>query len=278
MASGKDVQKAHEHDLCDTCSKIDFQSLLDAPGTRLFRISFTAGCVLCELLLPLLPKQVSEQGHRFGPDHILSSVSYFGHCQAWKYNELEPAQVNVTGAQDSVILKLRPGLLLNNWVFCCPRIDSGASLFQARAVQSICNYAAVKSWLKNCGELHDCVTGKTRTPVEGMKLIDCNDLSIVPAGSSSPWVALSYVWGSPVQPSDIVLDTRDDEYIPLHLLDSIPQTVQDAITVTRELGYQFLWVDEFCIDQRHETHRADQIKQMDRICMCKIRIPYRRLS
>jgi len=28
----------------------------------------------------------------------------------------------------------------------------------------------------------------------------------------------------------------------------IPQTIEDAMTVVRELSYQFLWVDKYCID------------------------------
>jgi hypothetical protein len=42
-------------------------------------------------------------------------------------------------------------------------------------------------------------------------------------------------------------------------------TVQDAITVTKQLDYRYLWVDEYCIDQCDETHTHHQINRMDQI-------------
>lgn len=49
------------------------------------------------------------------------------------------------------------------------------------------------------------------------------------------------------------------------LSSKLPQTVEDAITVTKHLQYQYLWVDEICISQQNAAHRASQINQMDRI-------------
>jgi hypothetical protein len=265
MTPGKKTQNLEEPALCETCSMIDFQMLQKVPSTGFHRISYTAGCALCALLLPPSVIEYETFGRRFGTNHILSSVSYFGQCHAWKYDKLLDTQSKAAGAQDSVVLKLRPGLMPNHWVFCYPRANSGQSLFQPRTVQSTCNYAAVKSWLKNCDELHDCITKEYSSPVRGMKLIDCSNLEIVAADSSSRWIALSYVWGQ-VQPEVISSNIRDSQAAISHLPDRVPQTVRDAITVTRELGYRFLWVDEFCIEQRDKTHRADQIKQMDRIC------------
>jgi hypothetical protein len=46
---------------------------------------------------------------------------------------------------------------------------------------------------------------------------------------------------------------------------AIPTTIGDAIIVTLELGYRYLWVDEYCIDQSDHNHRNDQIMKMDRI-------------
>jgi hypothetical protein len=45
----------------------------------------------------------------------------------------------------------------------------------------------------------------------------------------------------------------------------VPGTVRDTISVTLQLGYRYLWVDEFCIDQKDDDHRSDQIKKMDQI-------------
>lgn len=37
------------------------------------------------------------------------------------------------------------------------------------------------------------------------------------------------------------------------------------MTVALELGYRYLWVDEYCVDQVSEKHKAEQISKVDRI-------------
>jgi hypothetical protein len=96
-------------------------------------------------------------------------------------------------------------------------------------------------------------------------LIDCNELAIVRADFPIRWVTLSYVWGHRPQSSAVKNDLgfREGSRLPPDL----PRTVEDAISVTKQLGYRFLWVDEYCIDQLDENHRTEQIGQMDRIYM-----------
>ena len=44
----------------------------------------------------------------------------------------------------------------------------------------------------------------------------------------------------------------------------VPQTIEDAIRVVLNLGYRYLWVDRFCIDQENGSQdRHQQIEQMD---------------
>jgi hypothetical protein len=43
----------------------------------------------------------------------------------------------------------------------------------------------------------------------------------------------------------------------------LPDTIEDAITVTRNLGFQYLWIDRYCIDQQNEKEASAQIRQMD---------------
>jgi hypothetical protein len=45
----------------------------------------------------------------------------------------------------------------------------------------------------------------------------------------------------------------------------LPATIQDAIHVTKELGYSYLWVDRYCIPQHDGEERQKQISQMGHI-------------
>lgn len=44
--------------------------------------------------------------------------------------------------------------------------------------------------------------------------------------------------------------------------------IEDAARVTLALGFQYLWVDQYCIDQQNAQDLQFQIGQMDRIYQC----------
>lgn len=48
----------------------------------------------------------------------------------------------------------------------------------------------------------------------------------------------------------------------------ISRTVGDAIKVTPSLGYRYLWVDKYCIDQADPQDLQKQLLQMGRIYAC----------
>ena len=62
--------------------------------------------------------------------------------------------------------------------------------------------------------------------------------------------------------------TTEDVYAALqHTIDpnSMSQTVQDAITVTRKLGIRYLWVDALCIIQDSNSDKANEIREMGNV-------------
>jgi hypothetical protein len=140
------------------------------------------------------------------------------------------------------------------WVFGC--LSNSTGVYEPQTVSTFCDLAHIKSWVQNCMTQHarchtrDCV-------VEGMRLIDCQEHKICRAKPNVRWIALSYVWGKPTSTKP----PHDTPDFPSNL----PQTIKDAMTVTVELGYRYLWVDAYCINQSHGAHKADQISKMDRI-------------
>jgi hypothetical protein len=74
------------------------------------------------------------------------------------------------------------------------------------------------------------------------------------------WCVLSYVWGVNLQATSHA-GYRDGSTVPV----DVPRTIRDAIDVSVQLGYRYLWVDEYCIDQKDDKHRSDQIRRMDQI-------------
>lgn len=76
------------------------------------------------------------------------------------------------------------------------------------------------------------------------------------------YVALTYCWGN----TQNFLTTRENlesmkDRIPW---DKLPQTIKDAITVTRRLGIRYFWVDALCIIQNSpEDWQAESMKMAD---------------
>ncbi|KAK0479024.1 heterokaryon incompatibility protein-domain-containing protein [Armillaria luteobubalina] len=74
------------------------------------------------------------------------------------------------------------------------------------------------------------------------------------------YVALSYVWGC-AQPH-CTTGQNLESYIKGIPLEYIPKTIMDAIAVTRDLGFRYLWVDAFCIIQDSKDDKAQEIRQI----------------
>jgi len=131
----------------------------------------------------------------------------------------------------------------------------------------------VKSWIHKCLSEHGTLCGEDdvlpKTAVRGMKVIDCETLEIKHATAKTKWVALSYVWRLAVDDTSsssiISKPAAAQDPTGLRLPATIPSLIADAIKVVRELGYNYLWIDRYCIDQNDKAEVREQIAQMDRI-------------
>jgi hypothetical protein len=239
---------------------IDYQDLLQNPRpTNIYDdcdwksphvTRYTKNCVVCELLFTGYLKNTNLTSR-------LRSESFINNC-SW-VDKYDPA------VQDSTMLMVTDGehVFTENDVFIIPlgaRTDS-ASL--PKPVQQTWDLATAQSWLNVCVQSHTARCRQNNLPVPGMNLIDCEDMALVKANASSRWLALSYVWGENYQATspEANVSYREGSKLP----PSLPRTVQDAVTITKQLGHRYLWVDEYCIDQCDETHKHHQINRMDQI-------------
>ncbi|EUC46674.1 hypothetical protein COCMIDRAFT_92096 [Bipolaris oryzae ATCC 44560] len=115
-----------------------------------------------------------------------------------------------------------------------------------------------------CLELYeDCLNHETcKTAMERNKsytaptrLLDVRQnselrLCTVPQGEHPPYAALSYCWGTSQQQKDArtTRENVDDRQGRIDI-SQLPQSIRDAVKVTRRLELSYLWVDAFCIVQ-----------------------------
>lgn len=78
------------------------------------------------------------------------------------------------------------------------------------------------------------------------------------------YACLSYCWGKTEQVK-LLKDTIDEFITQGIAIDSLPQTIQDAIRVTRQLGITYLWIDSLCILQDDDNDKTENIANMPEI-------------
>ncbi|RYO87796.1 hypothetical protein DL764_008818 [Monosporascus ibericus] len=104
-------------------------------------------------------------------------------------------------------------------------------------------------------------------PVKHMKVIDCETFEIVKRTSEMEYLALSYVWQlANDEMVHLGCCAVEESSTAIFLPPEIPRVVHNAITVVRDLGYRYIWVDQYCIDQSGaEGHIKEQLSEMDLI-------------
>lgn len=127
-----------------------------------------------------------------------------------------------------------------------------------RPVPAYVDSSLALQWITECKTSHsDVCTPGSSTRLHNLQVIDCNTRNITRAPAMCEYVALSYVWG-PASNADL-------EYVFPTLPARLPQTIEDAITVTKSLGWRYIWIDRYCIDQNDPEDKMRQILQMGAI-------------
>lgn len=78
------------------------------------------------------------------------------------------------------------------------------------------------------------------------------------------YVALSHCWGGEV-PSKTNSENIESRRTQGFETESIPKSFQDAVTLTRELGFMYLWIDALCIIQGNNEDWAQESALMTQV-------------
>jgi Heterokaryon incompatibility protein (HET) len=187
-------------------------------------------CCLCSLLAALIP--LSERQSRGNKLRLLSAD-------------------RVSSTLDTAVLQL-DCFPYSSILVPQPEGENCVRLLKEDSI----DFDILLGWLRSCQHEHgETCDLRTSPRVQFLKLIDCHTRRIVPA-SDNQYLALSYTWGPKLKS---VGEDNDLDILP----DDLPDTIEDAITVTRNLGFQYLWVDRYCINQQNEKEASAQIRQMD---------------
>lgn len=149
------------------------------------------------------------------------------------------------------------------------------------------NFGLLRHWIKRCERWHGDSCGEDGVAGCGLpsnlRLIDVRRRRIMTISTSHyrkcSYLTLSYVWGVEAMRSEtgtipqtltrsmVTIDHDGQENTPLP--NKLPRTIEDAVFLTKQLGFDYMWVDALCIVQDDPLEEKDKsLKRMDAIYNC----------
>lgn len=199
----------------------------------------------------------------------------------------------VTGIRDETELTWMPGLFgrlsfsprhgeNDNWICFRSRVQPSGERFSVFDTMFIepetaptVETSRMLNWVSSCERLYgstcalttDVAFDKAFRTLEVLRLLDVQTNYLIETTSLKKYVALSYVWGSV---SSFRLTTINRPALLIEgslekVAESLPNTVNDAIVLTRHLGCRYLWVDALCLLQNDAEDLELGVNSMDLI-------------
>jgi hypothetical protein len=127
-------------------------------------------------------------------------------------------------------------------------------------------------WLSHCEANHPSCKSDSQQYLP-TRLIDVGtleqprlNLHETAAGETGQYLALSHAWGDKkLHPHFCTYVSNLTEYKSHIDMDNLPSTFRDAVHVTRELGFRYLWIDSICIVQGAGGDFNVESKQMENV-------------
>lgn len=145
-----------------------------------------------------------------------------------------------------------------------------------RPTQAHLQPSSVTRWIAHCKRLHgpECnahndIKGPVRDTYRGLELmrfVDVNKMCIVESREVVKYVALSYVWGATPTLRLTTMNQHRMRFPGALKGLPLPNTIWDALYLTRACGEQYLWVDSLCIIQNDVEDLEAGTYAMDLIC------------
>ena len=281
--------------LCSQCQNVEIETFFDEPDGNEHPHAVVLGplhemaervdnCALCRLIIKAL--EMSWTGLPLRPPvrNIFQSVRLNMSCQL-----KSTAATTTEGPVRSIEIDVFEGKHYTERALDARRlfqtelrllVDDAPKLGleelgHGRLIGDVCESSLLKSWYRKCVDCHkqSCSDTKQNTQFapasrakivlpKTMRVIDVNDMNVIPAPKDCTYVALSYVWGDATKvtakKNTIERWRRKGSLTKLQL----PKTFTDAIDLTRDLGEKYLWIDALCIAQ-DSNQLAEQLDQMD---------------
>ncbi|KAG4259334.1 hypothetical protein FPRO03_13010 [Fusarium proliferatum] len=252
-------------DFCAQCSSIDLCAIRNGRTYKYIRLTSKtfSPCSLCRFFTTILFSDNAT------PVNQQSEVEFelFAQNPASSYLNIPSYSTETNPFDRSKVLRLST-LNYDSFRFAISPLPNNSQDTEAvkftilRLESDRIDFRLLNNWLTYCKSHHK----KTCQTLPGcphelscLRVIECQTGAIIKAPEGSEFAALSYVWGHP-QDNESSMARKDGFLLP-----QVPKTVSDAIQATIQLNLQYLWVDQYCINQKDEAELAEQVGIMDMV-------------
>lgn len=146
--------------------------------------------------------------------------------------------------------------------------QSGLQLYKSRTpgifgrnVPPMLDVTLINTWLGFCKEHHEDTCASQSTLWPGLQLLDCENRALVKAAELAD-PDLEYAVLSYVRPDK---GEKQADYVQQGVLThQIPKVFADAISVTKQIGLRYLWIDICCspTEASERTHQMSNIGEI----------------
>jgi Heterokaryon incompatibility protein (HET) len=128
-------------------------------------------------------------------------------------------------------------------------------------------YEQVRLWVEDCRGHPECgnLNRSTKNPTRLIHIVSDSEVQLLNTREMEliDYSALSYCWGG--QASGRTLRENAERRASYLQIRNLPQTIQDAITLTKGVGLRYIWVDSVCIVQDNAEDWARESALMQEV-------------
>jgi hypothetical protein len=232
----------------------DLKAMISLQVSELINSVDNTACQECKLILNVLSTGWPSWLNEIEPSAMITLILARG----------RPLQVYSQG--NTGLLKVSDSEITNENATASLKDTIGRGPEISDASDSRQSLDLIKRWHAECVTKHGLCKSTPRQilPLRLLRVSSKGVVLIEPrARASKRYVALSYCWG--VGKTLPKFCTRSSN-IQIHQsgieINSLPVALQDAVSLTRELGYSYIWIDSLCIVQDDVDEWAREAARM----------------
>ncbi|KAI1169790.1 hypothetical protein F4777DRAFT_169353 [Nemania sp. FL0916] len=183
-------------------------------------------------------------------------------------NDSRPFTLRFNILEDHLVIDM----FVDNGANLCPfilgyEVPRGPMI--GKNTNSTISFNTAMKWLQECLETHSCLKPDPNIQFLPKRLLDVRGLPNDPKavrlvetqGLEHPYACLSYRWGSPAHKQlKSTVRLIQDHMIKI-LWEDLPKTFQDAVTICRQMGVEYIWIDSLCILQSFDGITSDELQK-----------------